>query len=52
VLPSVRDRLVRFVARLGVRRPAFALRFYPLVLDFCYWCGVRAALREREAGSS
>ena len=50
-LPSLRERLVRFVAWLGERRPALALRFYPLVLDFCYWCGVRAASGEREAGS-
>jgi GT2 family glycosyltransferase len=51
-LPSLRERLVRFVAWLGERRPARALRLYPLVLDFCYWSGVRAASREREPGSS
>ncbi|HTK46398.1 MAG TPA: glycosyltransferase [Gemmatimonadaceae bacterium] len=46
-VPSLRERLVRFVARLGERRPALALPLYPLVLDFSYWCGVRAATRER-----
>jgi GT2 family glycosyltransferase len=51
VLPSLRERLVRLVARLGERRPALALRYYPVVLDFCYWCGVRAASRE-DAGSA
>jgi GT2 family glycosyltransferase len=51
VVPSLRDRLVRFVARLGQHRPALALRCYPVVLDFCYWCGVRAASREDAEGS-
>jgi GT2 family glycosyltransferase len=45
-LPFTKGAVVRVMSMLGRRRRALALRLYPPVLDYFYWCGVREAERE------
>jgi hypothetical protein len=52
VLPFVRGIVVRGMTMLGKRRRALALRLYPPVLDYLYWCGVRAAERDTGTGAT
>jgi len=49
VVPMMRRVVVFGMSMLGERRRALALRLYPPVLDYFYWCGVRDA--ERDSGS-
>jgi GT2 family glycosyltransferase len=44
--PAVRAWIVRGMSALGQRRRDLALRLYPPVLDYLYWCGVREAERD------
>ena len=46
VVPFVRGAVVRGMSVLGEHRRALALRLYPPVLDYLYWCGVREAERD------
>jgi GT2 family glycosyltransferase len=52
LLPFVRGIVVRGMTMLGKRRRALALRLYPPVLDYLYWCGVRAAERDTGTGAT
>ena len=45
LVPALRRAVVRGMSALGDRRRALALRLYPPVLDYLYWCGVREAER-------
>ena len=40
------------ISLLGQHRRALALRLYPPVLDYLYWCGVREAERDTAAGAT
>jgi glycosyltransferase involved in cell wall biosynthesis len=46
LLPPVRRIVAWVMTVLGNRRRALALRLYPPVLDYFYWCGVREAERD------
>jgi GT2 family glycosyltransferase len=52
VVPFVRGAVVRSMSVLGEHRRALALRLYPPVLDYLYWCGVREAERDTAAGAT
>jgi hypothetical protein len=52
VVLFVRGAVVRGLSVLGVRRRALALRLYPPVLDYLYWCGVREAERDPRTGAT
>jgi GT2 family glycosyltransferase len=52
VVPPLREWIVRAMASLGDSAPSAALRVYPLVLDYCYWCGVRMEERADVSGGS
>jgi GT2 family glycosyltransferase len=52
VVPFVRGTVVRGMSVLGEHRRALALRLYPPVLDYLYWCGVREAERDTAAGAT
>ncbi len=43
------DQVIRFITWLERRRPAKLPLYYDLALDYCYWWGVRTALRENRA---
>jgi hypothetical protein len=45
LVPAVQRAVVHGLSALGDRRRALALRLYPPVLDYLYWCGVRQAER-------
>ena len=49
VVPVTRKLIVWGMTSIGDRRRTLALRLYPPVLDYFYWCGVREA--ERNAGA-
>lgn len=40
------DAVIAFISRLEGRRPKQLPLFYRLALDYCYWLGAQAALRE------
>jgi GT2 family glycosyltransferase len=44
----VPDLVIALVKRLERRRPARLDRYYTMALDYFYWLGVRAALRQRD----
>ncbi|MFL5617307.1 MAG: glycosyltransferase family 2 protein [Gemmatimonadaceae bacterium] len=50
-VPAVRGAVARGMSVLGEHRRALALRLYPPVLDYFYWCGVREAQRDIEGGA-
>jgi glycosyltransferase involved in cell wall biosynthesis len=53
VLDGVPEAIVWLVTRLERLRPARLDRYYTMALDYFYWVGARAALRERgERGAS
>jgi len=52
LVPAMRRAVVRVMTTLGDRRRALALRMYPPVLDYLYWCGVREAERGTASGAT
>ena len=46
LVPPVRHVVAWFMGVLGEHRRSLALRLYPPVLDYFYWCGVREAERD------
>jgi glycosyltransferase involved in cell wall biosynthesis len=52
LVPAVRSAVVRIMTTLGDRRRGLALRLYPPVLDYLYWCGVREAERGTATGAT
>ena len=49
VVPAVRDAIVHGMTAVGRSRRGLALRLYPPVLDYLYWCGVRDAEQDPAA---
>ena len=52
LVPAVRGVVVRAMTVLGEHRRRLALRLYPPVLDYFYWCGVREAERASGPGGT
>jgi GT2 family glycosyltransferase len=52
IVPPLRGWIVGAMARLGDRAPSAAQRLYPLVLDYCYWCGVHEEERAGVRGAT
>jgi GT2 family glycosyltransferase len=52
VVPMMRRVVVFGMSMLGERRRALALRLYPPVLDYFYWCGVRDAERSSRSAAT